>query len=170
MSAALCFAWGFAEATFFFLVPDVAITFIALRSLAAGLRGTIAALIGALIGGALMYSWGHRAPDAARAFLTRVPAIHGHLLDNVREELDRRGLLAMMLGALRGTPYKIYAVEWGARRGSFAAFLLVSVPARYTRFLLSALVCGAMGPYVPAWFLALFWLVFYIFYFRKFGR
>src|SRR5258706_1708194 len=52
------FVWGLAESSFFFFVPDVGLTFLALRNYRAALRATLAALAGALIGGALMYAWG----------------------------------------------------------------------------------------------------------------
>ena len=165
----LSFAWGFAEATFFFFVPDVGLTFLALQSRWIAFQGTVAALAGALLGGALMYLWGLRAPESARAFLGRVPGIHTPLVDSVRTHLQHDGLVAMLFGPLRGTPYKIYSVEWGALKGGFTSFLLISIPARYTRFLISAMVCGALQRLVEPWHLALFWLLFYVFYFRRFG-
>jgi membrane protein YqaA with SNARE-associated domain len=51
------FAWGLAESTFFFFVPDVVLTFSALRNYRMALRAAVAALAGALIGGTLMYAW-----------------------------------------------------------------------------------------------------------------
>ena len=46
----LAFAWGFLEATFFFIVPDVLLTLIACRMLRPALKASVAALTGALIG------------------------------------------------------------------------------------------------------------------------
>ena len=46
-AATLCaFAWGFAEATLFFFVPDVLLTLIACRSLRASLKATTASILG----------------------------------------------------------------------------------------------------------------------------
>src|SRR5437667_2766621 len=123
----LAFSWGFAEATFFFLVPDVALMFIALRGFGAGLRASAAALAGALLGGSLMYICGREVPSAAEAFLSHVPGIHTALLATVRETLALNGAAALSLGPLRGIPYKIYAVEWGVLDRRFLAFLLVSI-------------------------------------------
>src|SRR4051812_21124803 len=72
----LAFAWGIAEASFFFIVPDVLLTLIACRALKPALKATLAALAGALIGGVLMYALGMRSPDEATAFLDYVPAIN----------------------------------------------------------------------------------------------
>ncbi|MCI0490169.1 MAG: hypothetical protein L0229_26545 [Blastocatellia bacterium] len=178
-AAALAFVWGMTEATFFFLVPDVILTLLACRAIRPALKGTVAALAGALIGGSIMYGFGLYAPEGARAFLDHVPAISPDLIASVEAQIDRRGLYAVMLGPLRGTPYKIYAVEWGAQGRSFAGFLLISIPARYVRFLLSALIARAIARLieplthtsarVEILILALVWIAFYSFYFARFG-
>ena len=53
--------WGFAEATFFFFIPDILLTYIAFRH---GVRkasvATLYAVLGAVFGGMLMYFWGMR--------------------------------------------------------------------------------------------------------------
>jgi len=175
----VAFAWGFAEATFFFLLPDVFLTALAARNLGAAVRATLAALAGALLGGTVMYAFGHAAPERARALLDAVPAIGPALVASVRAQLAAHGLLALALGPARGTPYKIYAVEWGARGGSLPAFLLVSVPARWLRFLLTTLVAAAAMRVLAPWtgrrahvelaLLGLAWAVVYAAYFAHFG-
>src|SRR3546814_12347528 len=52
---AVSLLWGFAEATVFFVVPDVWISRRALSSWRAALRGCGFALAGALVGGVLLY-------------------------------------------------------------------------------------------------------------------
>ena len=79
----LAFAWGLAEATFFFIVPDVLLTLIACRVLKPALKATTFALMGALVGGALMYAIGRRDPVNARAFLDQIPAISPALISRV---------------------------------------------------------------------------------------
>ena len=166
---ALAWGWGLAEATFFFLVPDVYLTFVALRGLRAGLKAAAAALGGALMGGSLMYFWGLHSPHMALAFLSHIPGIHDPLIARARVQLEGRGLVAVLLGPLQGMPYKIYAVQWGVLHGSWGAFLLVSIPARAGRFLLSVLVPFALRRFVRPWALACAWTAFYISYFWTFG-
>ena len=48
---AIASLWGFAEATVFFIVPDVLLSWLALRSPKSGLIACLFALLGALIGG-----------------------------------------------------------------------------------------------------------------------
>lgn len=88
-------AWGFAEATLFFLVPDVLITWLAVRRLRDGLWGSLAATVGALCGGLLMYAWGsHDAPGALTA-LDHVPAINAEMLAGVRTQLEDTGFISL---------------------------------------------------------------------------
>jgi membrane protein YqaA with SNARE-associated domain len=165
--------WGFAEATVFFLVPDVLLSAIALRRRRFAFVACLAAVAGALPGGALMYAWGRDRPAEARAFLDRVPAISAARIGEVNGELAAHGLPALVAGQARGTPYKIYAVESGARGLPLARFLAVSAPARWARFALVTLLAGwlakrfaagapARTPY--AWWLGA-WAGFYTLYF-----
>jgi membrane protein YqaA with SNARE-associated domain len=48
--------WGFAEASLFFIVPDVWLSFAGREKLSKGIRACVFALAGALIGGAVMYA------------------------------------------------------------------------------------------------------------------
>jgi membrane protein YqaA with SNARE-associated domain len=176
---ALAFAWGLAEATFFFIVPDVLLTLIACRTLRSAMKATATALLGALAGGALMYAFGSRDPDSARAFLDHVPAISPALITRVAAQISESGLVAVLLGPLRGIPYKIYAVEWGAQNRSLVALLLISIPARYVRFFLASVAARGIARLIEPLthhraaiemvILAVIWMAFYCYYFAHFG-
>lgn len=160
--------WGVAEATVFFIVPDVYLTAVALRDRRAALRACAAALVGALAGGCLMYQWGAGEPAAARALVERVPAISTGMVDRVEQEIADRGTLALFIGPLRGTPYKIYAVAAGQRGTGLLLFLAVSVPARLLRFVVLTLAVAWLSGRAPGWSLrakrtlhAVLWTVFY---------
>jgi membrane protein YqaA with SNARE-associated domain len=173
------FAWGIAEASFFFIVPDVLLTLMACRALKPALKATLAALLGALVGGVLLYAFGLRSPDDARAFLDYVPAINSNLIARVAGQVNEHGLIAVMIGPLKGIPYKIYAVEWGAQGRSLIGFLLISIPARYVRFFLAAVVARLIARIIEPMterrasieisILAIIWIAFYGFYFLRFG-
>lgn len=140
--------WGCAEATFFFFVPDVYLSRIALFDLRGALRSCLWALAGAVAGGALMFAWGRTDPPAAERALDRVPAISASAIQEVGRSIRERGAVAVFLGPLTGTPYKIYAVESAPAGLSLARFLAISVPARLLRFVMVTLLCGglARGP------------------------
>lgn len=132
----LALLWGLAEATLFFIVPDVLLSLLALRSRPRALVAGGFAVVGALLGGWLMYRWAALDAGLARDALVSVPAISADLLAQVRQQLASQGLPAMFAGAFSGVPYKIYAVEAGAAALPLAAFLALSLPARALRFLL----------------------------------
>ena len=175
----VAFVWGLAEATFFFIVPDVFLTLMAVRSLRPALKGTLFALSGALIGGAFMYTLGREAPEEARSLLNHVPGISTQLIARVEAEVRDAGLVAILVGPTRGIPYKLYAAEWGARRGDFLAFMLISIPARYVRFFLLAVGARVAARLLKPWtklrasvevtLHAAVWIAFYSFYFARFG-
>lgn len=166
--------WGFAEATLFFLVPDIWLTLLAVRhGLRPALLACLAALAGALLGGLAMYGWGAADPATARAALDYVPAVDPAMIGGVRETLSRDGIAAVFMGPLMGVPYKIYAVEAGASGIGLAAFLAVSIPARLMRFLLLALGAWAISSILSRYtglrgrvaLLAGGWTAFYAVYF-----
>lgn len=175
----VAFGWGLAEATVFILVPDVLLTVLGCRSIRAGLKAVLSALIGALAGGLIIYAAGRSAPEATQDFLVHLPGIQPGLIHTVELELNEHGLGAVFLGPLRGTPYKIYAAVWGARRGNPVAFLAASIPARGIRFLAGMLLAAAISRLIARWtrrksrtelmLLSVFWITFYSFYFSKFG-
>jgi len=51
------FVWGLAEATFFFVIPDVFLSFVALLDWPRTSKHILAAIAGALLGGALLFHW-----------------------------------------------------------------------------------------------------------------
>ena len=179
LAVAIALIWGFAEATLFFLVPDIWIGLLALGSPRAGLRAVALAVVGALLGGALMYGVGasQPAPETDR-LLDAIPAISPVMIARVQEEMLQQGPSAMLYGPLQGTPYKIYAVSAGQQRQSLAQTLLWTIPARASRFLLVALILAGIGTLArrcamsPRWLLPIYflaWVVFYCVYFRTYG-
>ena len=90
--------WGFAEATFFFLVPDVILTAIAILDWRLALAACLAGVVGALIGGALMFRQGRDRYERVQAFLLRMPGISTAMLQRVDDEVARRRLIAVLAG------------------------------------------------------------------------
>lgn len=144
-SIIIAFVWGFAEATAFFIVPDVYLGFVALFNWRRGLWAMIAALIGAMLGGSVMYTLAMNNPSGLNLFLTRVPLIDSTLVNDVADKMRTDGLITLLNGPLRGTPYKIYAAQAGEQSLPFLYFLLMTIPARLERFLPVVLVFGGIG-------------------------
>lgn len=128
--------WGLGEGTVFFIVPDVWLTWLALRDFRSAVVACLWSVAGALVGGAIMYSAGQLAAEDTIALVERVPAISPALVKQAAEQLNAYGYGAMFVGAFSGSPYKVYAVLAGAGQMGLPWFLTVSIPARLLRFLL----------------------------------
>ena len=162
--------WGFAEATLFFLVPDVWLSYVTLqRNLRAALVACVWATAGAITGGVVMYGWGSTDPDGARALLELVPAVSAAMVERVATELERQGLVALFVGPFVGTPYKIYAVTAPQSGIGLWPFAVISVPARLARFVLVSLIVNWISRrWLANWsrraklgLVGSFWLAFY---------
>jgi hypothetical protein len=166
--------WALAEASFFFIVPDVLLTAAALHlGVRRGLVFSILAAASAVAMGAAMWYWAARNPDTARAAMLLVPAVGKDLLERAHHAFDGIWPLRMLLGALSGVPYKLYAVEAGARHIPLPWFLAASFFARLSRFWLTVALAGLGRSFLmrfgkprwvaPAWLSA--WSLVYSVYF-----
>lgn len=172
----LAFGWGFAEAVIFFIVPDVLSSRLVLRDARRGFLACSISVVGALIGGAFLFSLGRDNATVLEA-MDYLPGIGPCLIEEARLGLEQRGLPALFSGAFSGIPYKLYAVQIAAAAGSgLGAFILVSAAARLMRFAtVTALVwaVGAIMPRVPLStklrIHAAAWTMFYVFYFWRMG-
>lgn len=160
--------WGLAEATLFFIVPDVLITYAALFGLPLALLSALFSLLGALLGGTLMYHLGAK----NSTIFPKIPGITPLMIEHVEKELVTKKDLAVFLGPIKGIPYKLYA-SFSHKAGiPFWRFLLVSIPARLIRFLIAALAAHFINiyllPSLSIWLkltiTTLFWIAFYIWY------
>jgi hypothetical protein len=169
------FLWGVAEASLFFIVPDVAIGWIALRrGVRAGLAAALLAAAGASLGGAAIYGWSAARPVEAATVIEALPAIPSGAVDSARAELiEGPWVLRAMAGSVRNRPFKLYAAAAPRAGVSLPALVAATPLIRLPRFLANALafaLVGAvlrkrlsprrtLGLYVGAWtvFYALFW-------------
>ncbi len=169
----LAFVWGFAEATFFFIIPDVILTFIAISGFRVGLDASLLALAGALIGGIVMYVFAKRNFKQAYHFVHRVPAVGEKMLHDVESSLSDKGVIALITGPIRGIPYKAFAIFSPKMGVRFPTFLLASIPARFTRFFLTAMIAWLLAnvlfetlpPWIKYTVWAIVWMIVYIIYF-----
>lgn len=181
---ALAAAWGGAEATFFFLVPDIWLSRLAATGQSRrAYAACLSALGGALLGGTLTHRWARTTdPDLSRHLLTRLPAINDALVTSCEQDIARHGERALLTGPLRGVPYKLYARAAGAQHRPLPKLLAWSIPGRLPRFLAVTTlgVAGRAGlerwlgapraHRATLWVHALAWTGFYGCYFRTVGR
>ena len=149
---AIAAAWGLAEATLFFVVPDVLLSWLAGFRPQVVWRAVAACLGGALLGGLLMYLAAADSPERMRALLDLVPAIDADFVAATGATLQDQYGSQMLRAGFSGVPYKILAVESGAQGQSLATFLGWSVPARLSRWVLVVLIARGVTLFVRSRF------------------
>ena len=144
--------WGVAEATVFFVVPDVFLSLVAVRwGMRRALRATVFAVVGAVVGGVVAYLWGSSAPEAGWAFASSLPGVDVSMIDDVRSGVAASGPSALLEGPSRAQPYKLFALAAGEQHQSVAALAAWTVPGRAFRFILSSVVAGVFGKVGRRW-------------------
>jgi len=177
-SIIIAFVWGLAEATAFFIVPDVYLGFVALFNWKRGLWAMVAAVIGAMVGGSIMYSLAMKDLSAVNFFLTRIPLISAEMIADIANRMQVDGLITMVNGPLRGVPYKIYAAQAGGASLPYFSFLLMTILARLERLLPVTLLVGGLGKWFRGFMekrtrlvvgvYVLVWAIVYFLYYLKF--
>lgn len=175
----LALSWGFAEATFFFIVPDVFTSRLVLVRPRQGFAACLYSLGGAMVGGILLYFLGQdpKAADAIRSAVGWLPGINQELIEASRLGLEHYGVTALFIGVLSGIPYKLYAMHAAGAGLGAGVFIVSSVCARLIRFLLVTFMAWLLGTKLlpnlntraKLRIHAGAWLVFYIFYFWRMG-
>ncbi len=172
----ISFIWGLAEATFFFLVPDIWLSRIAITSPREAYINVTIATAGAVLGGFIMYFVGLYAFEQLHKLLPLIPAIHSTMVENVGIELQHENpLYAMQKGSVTGIPYKIYALWAGHLEISLIIFITITTIVRSVRFTLVTIVAHGMSLVLKKCINTrnilsihiLLWIAFYIFYFYK---
>ena len=100
--------WGVAEATLFFIVPDVLLTAAVIRfGFRRALLLAVVAAGSAALAGLAMWAWGQGDADAAHRVMLMVPAIGPDLLARAHDEMASGWVMHLFTGAVTGLPYKL---------------------------------------------------------------
>lgn len=99
--------WGFAEATLFFVVPDVWLGFVALFAPRRALSAFGITLVGAVLGALVLYTLAPMLPGLPRYF-DALPAISAEDLERVAASLMAEGPLAFVSSLFQGLPIKLH--------------------------------------------------------------
>jgi hypothetical protein len=172
------FGWGFAEGLFFFIVPDVYVTFATLFSIRAGMTAWIASIAGSLVAVCVIQLLSAFGVVYVR-FLAGIPGISWTMLERVRMLLSATGLPYTPLLIAGGVPLKVYAGLAVSLGISLPAILIWTVFARVVRiapvFALAAFGRLTFARHIDAhptrWFAVLVsvWFLFYVLYFLRMG-
>jgi len=162
--------WSAAEVAIFFIVADVPISWIAVRS------GTRAALLAALVaalasvaGTLAVLFWAGRDPAGAAATMAALPGIDPALISEAARRYAQ-GFGAVLGGSFSGIPFKLFALE-ASQQGGMLLVLLAPL-LRLPRFLAIALFVGGVSHFLERWIglrqrlglLLILWIAFYAWY------
>ena len=168
--------WSAAEAAIFFIVADVPISWIAVRSGArAAMLAAVVAAVASVAGAAAVIFWAGQDPGGAAALMASLPGIDPALIDKAAEAYHS-GPIAILSGSFTGTPFKLFAIE--AAKGDSLPFLLLAPFLRLPRFLAVALFVGGVSRLLERWttlrqrlaLLMILWVAFYTWYFSVMPR
>jgi hypothetical protein len=171
------FWWGLAEGLFFFVVPDVYISFATLFALRAGAQSWLFSIAGSLTAIPIIYLLVVILRVDYLDFLQVIPGISGSMIAQVEASLAAGGLAYTPFLAFGGVPLKVYAASAFSLGLSLGAVLLWTVFARVVRIAPTYAVAAAIRvlfgrqidrrPGIWLAGLGLFWLAFYIWYFNR---
>lgn len=163
--------WSAAEAAIFFLVADIPISWIAVRSGAkAALLAALVAAVASIVGTIAVLVWAGRDPAGAASIMTALPGIDASLVAR-GADIYHQGALDMLAASFTGVPFKLVALDAGKQGGYWLALLAPFL--RLPRFLLVALFVAGISRLLQRYLdvrqrlmlLAALWVAFYVFYF-----
>ena len=174
------FWWGLAEGLFFFIVPDVYISFATLFSLRAGAIAWLFSIAGSAIAVVVIYLLTAMLGLDYVSFLNWIPGISEPLIHRVGQELAAEGLPYSPFLVMAGVPLKLYVAQAFALEMTLGSVLLWTVFARIVRIAPTFAIVAAMrllfgrriDAYAGTWcaLLGIFWVAFYVFYFVHMSR
>ena len=163
--------WSAAEAVIFFLVADMPISWITVRSgIKAGLLAAVVAAVASVVGTLAVLVWAGRDPAGATAAMAALPGIDATLVAK-GADIYRQGPLAALIASFSGTPFKLIALEAG-KQGGYGLLLLAPF-LRIPRFVAVVLFVGIISRLLEKrmsvrqrlMLLGALWIAFYAFYF-----
>jgi hypothetical protein len=144
LGTVLAGAWGLAEGTVFFVVPDVPIGWIALRRPRSLVAAWLAATGSGVLGAALVH-WAVRHGWDPDPLFGRLPGSRPGDLGRVRTAVASDVTRAFVMGSVSGIPLKVYVAE-AARQGvPVSRVLALAAINRAPRLGLYGLALGIVG-------------------------
>lgn len=145
----IIFIWGFSEATWFFIIPDVILSLYALKTKKFKyiLYANTVALTGAMLGGITIFMWSSFNSEYVETIMLSIPAVHEYMIEHVHNSMADSTFFALITGPLFGVPYKLFAAAAPEYTG-IVLFLAVTIPARLLRFLAVSVIAYVLSHYV----------------------
>ncbi len=107
--------WGFLEGTWFFLVPDVLLSYIAIASFRRALVAALGVVLGAMAAACLLYGLLSLDQGTAAIWLERfwsaLPGFRATMLVRASGYLEAHGARGLLWGPESGLPFRVFVLE-----------------------------------------------------------
>ncbi len=143
ISAIVAFFWGLFEGIWFFIVPDVALSFISIKGWKAAVASVIATVLGSMVAAAVLSSIVSYLPEFSSSLVSlwsHLPGFYPSMLDTAANHLRESQARGLLSGPTSGIPYRFYIYEAFLQKISLSSILLWTPPARLERILLAPVV------------------------------
>lgn len=143
LAVCLAFLWGWSEATWFFVVPDVLLTFTALLGWRVVVLATASAALGSMLGAATLYALPEPALQALIAWWKALPVVREAMFSAAAAHLQS-GPWGMSEGPAAGIPYRVYVSLCREAGTPLSSVLWVTPWVRLERMIFPPLVALAV--------------------------
>ena len=134
------FFWGLSEGTWFFIIPDIALSLFALRGWKPALISTIATIIGAMIAASFLFFLFSLFPSVQSKIIQLwqlFPGYYPKMLEVAATHLKEQKARGLILGPNSGIPYRFYILEAYKQGISLTDLLLWTPIARIERIIIA---------------------------------
>jgi len=140
--------WGFLEGTWFFLVPDVLLSYIAISSLRRALVASLGVVLGAMAAACVLYGLlgldHENATIRIQRFWSALPGFRVSMMARASGYLQADGARGLLSGPQSGLPYRVFVVEAHQLGIPLWRILLWTPPARLERILLLPIIVAGV--------------------------
>jgi membrane protein YqaA with SNARE-associated domain len=162
------FLWALAEAIFWPIIPDGLLFPMAIGRRTQYWKLLGVAILGSTLGGIAIYLFSYFLPEMARSILPHMPVIQAFMIEKVSIALDQQGAMAFWTQPWSGIPFKVFAMEGGARGINPFRALSLSIIARGVRMFISSIIPWLLARHFSNIFRD-FWIYFLLAYLIVFG-
>lgn len=135
--------WGIGEGTWFFIIPDIALSFFALKGWKPALISTAATVIGAMVAAISLFSLFSLLPSSQLKIIQlwqSLPGFYPKMLEVATLHLKEQQGRGLLMGPNSGIPYRFYVLEAYKQGISLGDILLWTPIARLERIAVAPIV------------------------------
>lgn len=135
--------WGVCEGLWFFIVPDIILSFACLKGWKTALISTLSIIVGSMVAAVVLYLTIGLLPlwsDRWQALWSSLPGYYPRMFEVAANHIQENGAKGLLSGPSSGIPYRFYVFESFHQDISLWSLLIWTPLARVQRLFLTPLV------------------------------